>query len=72
MEKLLLNGVNTFGRVVNTYTVKEFSLILIGVALFIIICIIINWFIRIFKELDKLAEEGEREARLKKTALLYL
>ena len=68
MEKLLLNGVNTFGRVVNTYTVKEFSLILIGVALFIIICIIINWFIRIFKELDKLAQEGEREARLKKNS----
>jgi putative uncharacterized protein (fragment) len=68
MEKLLLNGVNTFGRVVNTYTVKEFSLILIGVALFIIICIIIIWFIRIFKDLDKLAQEGEREARLKKNS----
>lgn len=68
MEKLLLNGVNTFGRVVNTYTVKEYSLILIFVALFIIICIIINWFIRIFKELDKLAQEGEREARLKKNS----
>lgn len=68
MEKLLLNGVNTFGRVVNTYTVKEFSFILIVVALFIIICIIINWFIRIFKELDKLAQEGEREARLKKNS----
>jgi len=68
MEKLLLNGVNTFGRVVNTYTVKEYSLILIFVALFIIICIIINWFIRIFKELDKLAQEEEREARLKKNS----
>ena len=68
MEKLLLNGVNTFGSVVNTYTVKEFSFILIVVALFIIICMIINWFIRIIKGLEKLAQKEEREARLKKNS----
>lgn len=68
MEKLLLNGVNTFGSVVNTYTVKEFSFILVVVALFIIICMIINWFIRIIKGLEKLAQEEEREARLKKNS----
>lgn len=68
MDKLLLNGVGTLGSVDNTYTVKEFSFILIVVALFIIICMIINWFIRIIKGLEKLAQKEEREARLKKNS----
>lgn len=68
MEKILLNCVNTFGSVFNTYTVKEFSLKLIFVALFIIICMVIYWAIRTFKEFDKLVQEEEREARLEKNS----
>lgn len=47
MEKLLLNGVNTFGSVGSTYIVGLISFIIIGVSLLIILYRIVKWMSRL-------------------------
>ena len=74
MDKLLLNGMDTLGSVVSSYTVGLVTLIIIGVSLLIILYRILRWIISVDEMMSSLREvvqtykQLQEEKETKKTS----
>ena len=66
MDILLLNGMDTLGSVVSSYTVGLVTLIIIGVSLLIILYRIQKWIIKVNENMSYLREVLQTYKQLQK------